>query len=164
MKPPLPTTPQPKQNTEMNTRFFTPEKILAQTKTERADPTLLTLFWAARFNQPSWLKDGEDNGQWCRQLLEWRKEIEEGRMIVFRENLREKSYTCDDSGRQYWGLNIQYLDHETNQSINDPLSLLLFGHMVAGHTYWFPNKKHRDNSWELLTRGREIPSIKSYEN
>ena len=144
--------------------YHTPEKLLAQTKTERADPTLLCLFWAVKLNQPSWLKDGEDNGQWCRQCLEWRNEIEEGRMIVFRENIREQSYTCNDSGRQYWGLNIQYHDDETNQSINDSLSLLLFGHMVAGHTYWFPNKKHRDNSWDLLTRGREIPSIHDYRD
>ena len=144
--------------------YHTPEQLLARTKDERINPNTLCLFWAVKHNQPSWLLDGEDNGQWCQQLLQWRKEIEEGRMVVFRENIRDQSYTCDDTGRQWWGLNIQYHDHETNQSINDPLSLLLFGHMVAGHTYWFPDKKHRDNSWDLLTRGREIPSIHDYRN
>ena len=129
---------------------YTKEGILHHTKEERAHPDLKCLFWLGSHNQPSWLLE-EDNRDWFAQLSEWREEIASGKMCVIDSNHTTKSHS-DDTGRKFWGLNIQYTNEEINQSIQDPLSPLLFGWICAGHTYWFPDQSIRDLSLKILKK------------
>jgi len=131
--------------------FHTREGILHLTKKERTLPNLKCLFWSVPHQQGSWLLEGEDNVAWFGQLSVWREEIASGKMCVVDCNHTDKSHS-DDNGRKFWGLNIQYTSEETNQAIQDPISIMVFGWMCAGHTYWFPDKSIRDISLEILKR------------
>jgi len=132
--------------------LFTKDAIIAGTADYRNEKDLLCFFWHCKHGQPAWLKDGEDNADWCKELLNFRKDIVSGKCVVFKENIKEDPHECE--GKKYWGLNIQYADPSI--MVSDPISLMCFGFICSGHTYWFPSKGNRDNSWDLLTRGLEI--------
>jgi hypothetical protein len=123
------------------------DNIENDTRDVRKRDDLMCIFWYCKANKPSWLLQDVDNSLWCKELLSWRKQIKEGKMMIVKENMKEYPHICEDRG--YWGLNIQYTD--PNLAFPDPLSMLLFGWMCAGHTYWFPDMKTRDQSLRLLT-------------
>ena len=135
----------------MSFSHYTKEGIHHLTKEERANPNLKCLFWSVPQNQPSWLLEGEDNRAWLGQLSLWREEIASGKMCVVDSNHTDK-YHSDDTGRKFWGLNIQYTSDDVNQVVQDPLSPLLFGWICSGHTYWFPDQAIRDLSLKILKR------------
>ncbi len=137
-------------NLENNTHMICRrDDMMEQTKQDRSRGDLMCLFWMCKLRKPAWLKEGEDNKTWARQILTFREAIKKGKMKVFRENLKAEPHECD--GRKYWGLNIQYADPDVQ--VPDPLSTMLFGWFCPGHTYWFPDKENRDQSWRLLTHG-----------
>ena len=127
--------------------FISKDNLENETRDVRKRDDLMCIFWFCKKNTPSWLLQDVDNSLWCKELLSWRKQIKEGKMMIVKENMKEYPHICEDRG--YWGLNIQYTD--PNLAFPDPLSMLLFGWMCAGHTYWFPDMKTRDQSLRLLT-------------
>lgn len=131
------------------------DDVIKATEIDRNRPDLMCLFWMCKARAPAWLKEGEDNKVWCHQLLEWRKKIDEGKMVVYQENQKDEPHECE--GKKFWGLNVQYTDPMASHP--DPVSTLCFGWFCGGHTYWFPSKKKRDMAWRLLTHNLVLKPI-----
>jgi len=107
--------------------------------TQRQD--LMALFWAAQQRQPSYLLN-EDKLAFKHQMKIWRKQARKGIINIHSHNSQENTY----KGRKYYSFTLVQHNPITKEQeeLTDPLSLMLFGFMVSGLTYWMTSKENRD--------------------
>ena len=102
---------------------------------------LMSIFWVGEQKQPAYLLT-EDQQDFKKQMKMWRKQVLKGVINIHSANCRTETY----KGRTYYGFTIQQHNQATGEmdDIRDPLSLMLFGYMCSGLTYWFTAKTNRD--------------------
>ena len=116
--------------------------------TQRQD--LMSIFWAGQQRQPAYLLK-EDNEDFKKQMKAWRKQAVKGVINIHSHNSQEHTY----KGRKYYGFTLQQHNPATGELIDlrDPLSLMLFGFMCSGLTYWMTSKENRDRIVAYVMKG-----------
>ena len=101
----------------------------------------MCLYWFQNTRQPAYLLM-EAQQQFKHQMKMWRKLAVEGCINILSCNCKTETY----KGRNYYGICIQAHNPATGEleEAHDPLSLMLFGFMCSGITYWMTAKTNRD--------------------
>lgn len=107
--------------------------------TQRQD--LMSIFWAGQERHPAYLLL-EDQQNFKKQMKIWRKQAVKGCINIHSLNCKTETY----KGRTYYGFTLQQHNPATGEmdDLQDPLSLMLFGFMCSGLTYWMTAKTNRD--------------------
>ena len=102
---------------------------------------LMCMFWFGQHRRASYLYK-RDNADFKKQMKLWRQQAVRGVVNIHDCNCKDMEY----KGRKYYGFTLTQHDAETGevQRCADPLSLMLFGYMCDGLTYWMTAKTNRD--------------------
>tara|TARA_R110000823_G_scaffold241152_5_gene365907 strand:+ start:96 stop:539 length:444 start_codon:yes stop_codon:yes gene_type:complete len=116
--------------------------------TQRQD--LMSIFWAGQQRSPSYLLK-EDQEGFKSQMKIWRGQARKGVINIQSANCQEHAY----KGRKYYGFTLQQHNPHTGEMehLDDPLSLMMFGFMVSGLTYWMTSRENRDRIVAYVMKG-----------
>jgi hypothetical protein len=102
-----------------------------------------------------------DNTMMKLQMLEWRKSVKAGKIMIQEENHR----TFQWGGKDFYGLIVQYYDPDPDSDeeeedgekpllhMCDPISMAK-GYMCSGFGYYFHNKQNRDAIAKFVMTGK----------
>jgi hypothetical protein len=85
-----------------------------------------------------------DPNEYTEQMKQYRKNFKEGKIIVREQNNTEQKI----NDVSWYSLVIQDVNGYIGSCSG---SLKLFGFLVDGFVYWYPNKQNRDNMYKWLT-------------
>ena len=100
---------------------------------------LMCMFWFGQHRRPSYLYM-RDNGDFKKQMKLWRQQAVKGIINIHDCNVKDMEY----KGRKFYGFTLTIYNDGEIQECADPLSLMLFGYMCDGLTYWMTAKTNRD--------------------
>jgi hypothetical protein len=145
--PPLLSTP-PDFEGPGTSGAYMKETLLAKTREDRNRGDLLCIFWHMKMGEPSYMLD-EDMSPWmgC-DIASWNQAVKEGKIVFLSCNSIDRDKPQVIEGREFWPLNLQSTEEE--EASSEPLSLLVFGYMCGGVTYWFPDRAKRNAIYEAI--------------
>ena len=80
------------------------------------------------------------------EMKRFRKLIKSGELLIRPENIVERKI----NNVPWYSLVLQNVEEDSNNVCAG--SVKLFGYIVSGFVYWFPNKKNRDNIYSWLIK------------
>jgi len=115
---------------------------------------LMCLFWVGKLRRASYLYK-RDNSDFKKQMKLWRQQAVKGIIKIHDENCKDIEY----KGRKYYGFTLSIYEDGEITRCPDPLSLMLFGYMCDGITYWMTAKTNRDMIVKYIMKDIEVQPL-----